>query len=358
MQNHNENIDILKGLACLMVVFIHSFNIFAYIGINNVDILQLIMSPVRMLTKLGVPIFFIVSGYLSKNTLKKMSYKDMVIRKAKILLIPYLLWNAIYMVFELLGYFILPDAFEDLTSITLGGILIKLLGIPFMEPPIYEPLWFVRTLFLIFLFLPLLIYITEKVMPQIVVMMILAVMFIQIPVLYNSGYFFNCSVPFFLIGLMYATYKEKVSNIFQKIYKYKHILLIVMVVLAYLDGYIYFLIKGRIHNFGITYHILDMITILIMTYIVYMIIIRKNLNNKLRQTFIFISGYSFMIYVLHGKILSILQVLSVKLIYQNYFIIILEFIVYPIIAIAISIAFAYIIKKYMKIFYNLLTGGR
>ena len=121
MQKRNENIDILKGLACLMVVFIHSFNLFAYIGRNDVDILQLIMSPVRMLTKLGVPIFFIVSGYLSKNTLKKMSYKDMVLKKIRTLLIPYILWNVIYMVFELVGYCVLPDSFEDLTSETLGG---------------------------------------------------------------------------------------------------------------------------------------------------------------------------------------------------------------------------------------------
>lgn len=195
-------------------------------------------------------------------------------------------------------------------------------------------------------------------MPQIVVVLILAVMFIQIPVLYNGGYFLNCSVPFFLIGLMYATYKEKIFNIFQKIHNYKYVIYIVIVVLAYLDGSMYFFNKGGIHNFGILYHILDMITILIMTYIVYMTVNQRKLSNKIGEALIYISGYSFMIYVMHGKIISILQLLSIKLIYQNCFIILLEFIVFPIIAIYISIIFAYLIKKYMKTVYYFITGGR
>lgn len=359
-KSHNANIDVLKGLACLCVVYIHSTNIFTYVGESKFAGLHLILSPLLVLANCGVPIFFIVSGYLSQNTLEKYGYKSMMLKKVRTLLIPYIIWNIFYMVIEYAGNLVLPGAFADLTKESVIGLLVTLFGIPFIKPPMYDPLWFIRSLFLIFLISPIINYIVRKVHWMISIVISILLMFFNIPIFYNNGFFVNRSVPFFIIGLLVAMNREKIHIFIVKIHKsVAGVIIVLTLMLTYLDGYIYNLMKQSTNNdLAFVYHILNMITICSMLCAIYILINLKKEDSKIIRLLIYVSEYSFMIYVLHGKIVTILQILSVKLITQNMFLMFFEILIFPVIAVSINIAIAYVCKRYLPKTYSIITGGR
>ena len=101
-----------------------------------------------------------------------------------------------------------------------------------------------------------------------------------------------------------------------------------------------------------------MITICSVLCVVYILINLKKENSKIIRLLIYVSEYSFMIYVLHGKIVTILQILSVKLIVQNMFLMFFEILIFPVIAVGINIAIAYMCKRYLPKTYSIIMGGR
>lgn len=60
-KKRNECLDILKAFSCIMIVYIHSLNLYSYVGKD----LQYVLFPINNILKCGVPIFFMISGYLS-----------------------------------------------------------------------------------------------------------------------------------------------------------------------------------------------------------------------------------------------------------------------------------------------------
>lgn len=57
----NRCIDILKAFSCIMIVYIHSLNLYSYAGKE----LPYVLFYLNNIVKCGVPIFFMISGYLS-----------------------------------------------------------------------------------------------------------------------------------------------------------------------------------------------------------------------------------------------------------------------------------------------------
>lgn len=145
----NKTIDAMKALSTIMVVYIHSHNIVNYAGMESRNtVIQL----VSVLTGAGVPAFFLISAYLMKKSAKP--YKENIKKKVKTLLLPYLLWILVYVMLEVVGNKVLPTAFSDVTKWSGVDWIKNLVGIPFVEPPIYSPLWFVRDLFVLNLIAP------------------------------------------------------------------------------------------------------------------------------------------------------------------------------------------------------------
>ena len=131
-----------------------------------------------ILARLAVPLFFIISGYLffrADFTLR--SYKEKLRKRARTILVPYVLWNVIAVI--TVGVkFILPGLNQNKTMPTIDWSLPAMLacfydksrGI-FQNPEgeistyIYPqdfPLWFVRDLMLMFILAPLLYWMLKK----------------------------------------------------------------------------------------------------------------------------------------------------------------------------------------------------
>ena len=88
--NKDGKIQILRGLAIISVVIIHTYPV----GIFGVFL--------RPFVNYAVALFIFLSGYLTKTDIP--SYKTTIFKRVKKVVIPYLLWSVIYMI---------PQGFEN-----------------------------------------------------------------------------------------------------------------------------------------------------------------------------------------------------------------------------------------------------
>ena len=135
MKERYEELDLMKGIAIILVFLYHSLQLGRsnFINLNNLTEIIFINAYYFMM-----PLFFIISGFLS-NSGKEYSLKKYYISKSKRLLIPYLFINLID--------FIPRTLFPQLVNSKFGGI---------KEVLFYgtKITWFVYTLFIIFLIFP------------------------------------------------------------------------------------------------------------------------------------------------------------------------------------------------------------
>lgn len=135
MKERYKELDIMKGIAIILVFLFHSLQIGknSFISLNILTKIIAINAHYFMM-----PLFFVISGFLN-NSRKEYSLKKYYIGKLKRLLVPYLFIN--------LADFIPRTLFPNLVNSKFGGI---------KEVLFYgtKITWFVYTLFIIFLIFP------------------------------------------------------------------------------------------------------------------------------------------------------------------------------------------------------------
>lgn len=135
MKERYRELDLMKGMAIILVFLFHSLQVgkYSFIGLNNLTKIIFINAHYFMM-----PLFFIISGFLS-NSGKEYSLKKYYIGKLKRLGIPYLFINLVD--------FIPRTLFPNLVNSKFGGI---------KEVLFYgtKITWFLYTLFIIFLIFP------------------------------------------------------------------------------------------------------------------------------------------------------------------------------------------------------------
>lgn len=111
MRRYNS-ITITKVLATVFVVYCHGKNIFGYGNVESPKYLY----PIFSLMGTAVPLFMAISGFLMFK--KSTTFKENIKNRAKRLLVPFLIWNTIYVCIELTGHKLIPSYFS---SIKWGG---------------------------------------------------------------------------------------------------------------------------------------------------------------------------------------------------------------------------------------------
>ena len=156
----SKAIDMLRLPCAVLVVFIHVFSLYPGGGISRIIISQGV-------ARVAVPVFFLTSGYLFFNGIEKWSwslYGNKLTKRIKTLILPYLLWNTIFIIwFCLTLYASNGDFFTEIIE-KRGGFLmywncnrfdynpsINILGWQMWNGafPINYPLWFIRDLIVI-----------------------------------------------------------------------------------------------------------------------------------------------------------------------------------------------------------------
>lgn len=326
----NKTIDEMKTLSTIMVVYIHSHNIVNYVGMEDRNaVIQLI----SVLASAGVPAFFLVSAYLMSKSTK--SYKEIIKKKVETLLLPYLLWILIYVMLEATGNKLLSTAFSDVTKWSGLDWIENLIGIPFIKPPIYSPLWFVRDLFILNMVAPIFKLVIKKIPYYVTLIIIGGGWYLPLP-----GYF-RQAICFFMLGLFMGTIKVK--NI--RAYKSKE--LITILIASDILGIVilpdsYFIARTKV---------------LMATGLLYLVcrFVRGNRGCKWLQL---IRTYSFWIYATHGKLLSIMQIVSRKVLTQSDTIVFVEFLVLPVVVISLCVMLGIVVQRLCPRIYLALTGGR
>jgi len=199
----NNNIDALKFICSLMVIFIHS----EYTGVK-------IYENIAALCRIAVPIFFIISGFFYRRIID--NEKDLKqIKKIIALIISY---SIVYYGLNCLlqGY----DIFEYFNTFDLKT-LIKLLL--FNVNPLNAALWYLNA----YLYVLIIAYIvkklglldlTSKICPFILIITISICEFptiffgkVYANYIYRNFIFFG--LPFFFIGYLIRQNKEKLMNL-------------------------------------------------------------------------------------------------------------------------------------------------
>ena len=190
---------------------------------------------------LAVPLFFLMSGYLffKEGYLDCESYKKKLARRVQTVLIPYLLWNVVYLVILGLMQLIKPDTlfilhkhiaefrwqdflwiFWDISQIT--GLVDD------QRACLVGAFWFLQCLFVLFLVSPI-IYIVIKYLRHLTLLLIGVFYFTDlIPIL--PGIHYN-AITFYMLGAYLSIMRIDFMGIVKRIPVYVDLLMIMIAVL-------------------------------------------------------------------------------------------------------------------------------
>lgn len=284
MSTRYEKFDILRGFAIIGVVLIHITAPLATEG-------KVLAVLVNQISRFAVPVFFFLSGWgltIAESYAKSDGYWDFL--KARFLSVfpQYIVWNFIYL------------AYSDVWSSQNLMEVLKafLLGI------IYNHLYFVPVILVLYVFYPLLLKVANKfgVLLSLFITMIsqLSDVWIQHEYFYMNKNILNW-IFYFIFGMWFAkNFKDKV----QHLQKYKFFIWIGLVLSMSLVLLTPFLV-GDLFDFNLVLASTRPTVIFYSTMLVLLMIVTPFNHQKLNKALLKLSKYSFYIYLSHYLFLSI-----------------------------------------------------
>lgn len=320
----------LYFMLTLMIIGIHSLKIEEYTSVSIYA--KTFYDLMMIIFNMGVPTFFFLSAILlySKNKLPK--YSELIKKKTKTLLIPYLLWNLIAFPLKIFKMFLNGESINYSFIDIIKGIITSNWN---------TVLWFVGILYIYVLLYPIIKkIISKKILPFVLIIAVLIINFIIGP---TSGYS-TCRywLPVYLLGA-YLGYNKKNLILNRKKYFKNNIFYLlvavfqfILIILAHLNSYCLYVCRTIS---PLTYWILSDI-----------FLNTKKVYWYEKQTFFYYSAQLFIanyIFIIYEKIFG-----------NGNISLIAGIVVLPIIILMFLIAGAYILNRYFNRIYNLLTGNR
>lgn len=316
---------------------------------------------------LGVPLFYMIAGYLFfyKKGFSLSIYKQKLKSRLHTLLIPYLLWNTLAIVLVAIRFLpvfssILPGMDNIRLNLSFSGLIHTYYdnfhqeGL-FIYPeasskltimPIDGPLWFVRDLMVMVVVSPILYWLIKQ-LKAYAVLLWAVVIFVFVPLFMEGGYFASLlsSTFYFLWGAYYSITQK---NLVVEMRRFKYVpYLYVPILLA--DTVTTGTVGSILHYGGVP---LGAIAAIVVTS--YLMEAGKIRLNKL------LSESSFFVFAMHMLIMwEVAKVVFVLLhIPDNPFALLAFYFFIVTITILICLGSYVLLKKYMPSVCKLLTGGR
>lgn len=287
----SEAIEALRFPLIVLVVFIHVLPQ-VYIPLDftlTPNSIYLLVSELlsHNIGAIAVPCFFLISGYYFFVKMQKSSkrfYVNQVTKRIRTILLPFVLWNLIYVLVILSKNYVFNKvglAFDIEYETVQSSSLYRL----FWSGPVNYPLWYLRDLICMVLLAPMFYFFLRY----------LGVWGLLILMIWNlSDYTFGIpgfttiSFLYFGFGAYFAIYKK---NILETFLPYRQVIFIITLVLlgvsTYLNGREYHLELLKIFTiFGVVSSIL--LTDLIIRY-----------NDKVKRRLLKLSSVVFFVYVTH-----------------------------------------------------------
>lgn len=341
---NSKKIAILNAVAIVLVLLLHSYFLEAaeYSIAYNVQL----FTGTNGISGVAVPLFYFISGILFYKSINHIKDCVLGIRKRfKTLLVPYVIWNVVFV-----GWYLFLSIIPGVSGFVNSDILnhfslnkpIASLSYLLIEPAGFH-LWFLRDLISYILMTPL-IYIVCKRFPIIAFCMILIIF----------GWINRCGVTYFTAGAIVSIHLG--LDFFEKgVFKNKgfrlFLLLLflskcIMTVLPTCNSILYNPYFQQIANLA---------GILAIWKIYDKVLVE---NSRMSNVLLFVSKYSFFIYLFHEPVFNIIKKLSLWIIGRSEGALIALYFVNPILMMAFAIGVAWIMKKYIPIVYSITTGGR
>lgn len=301
-------IDNLRFPMAVMVVAIHCY----YFNTQNINVLYGKMGGVIewiinicsiVLTDCAVPLFFVISGYLfflrQDGELTWVQYKSKMLKKCKTLLLPFFIWN-------ILGALSYPVRFIDATwGEKILGFWSQRMEWGSWAGPWDGPLWFLRDLFVVMLFSPVIYKIIRKIGIWFIVIMVIPLTFMDNASLFPG--FSGIALLWFSLG-SFLSIKKPVS--------FGKTPMGIVVALAAVFFACRLLVMDDVIN-GIWEKILNMAWILVsMAFYFRMACLMAERNVRASETLKRLGASSFVIFAMHslinGRISSVLLYITGK----------------------------------------------
>ena len=347
-EEESRRISILKVWLSVMVVFIHLENEISMVGSSAMtlpgwlDTLEFMIS--RAIARCAIPAFFFLSAYLLYR--KPFSWKQNIRKKIRSLLIPYLILNTFWILVFFAGQHIpfLSSYFSrEETMVGNWGIL-DWIGAYFGSLsndwcPLLYPLWFLRNLFILNLLAPAFKWFVRKTgwWPLI--------LFIPVWLLPENNNI-ALSFCFWGMGCCFACRKIPLSSLDR--YRKVAVIYPVLIVLVCL-------LRKQLGEIGprILYH-LCMLTGMFFWYTC----ATKIREGKIRKVLLFVSKYSFCIYLFHEMNLTILRKVFAKVLPETAFFQVIQYFGPVVVALAGCLLLSWLLDRYMPRFYKIISGNR
>ena len=154
-------LSFLKLISIVAVVYLHMYTSSIRNRGNDIELsifyfTFVVEKCIHNITAFAVPLFFCISGFLFFVKDYNAGYKNFLWKKTKGVLFPYLLWNTICIFYlfllehlPVLGEFFVK-AFPEISSWGLTDWIHAFIGFEKGWFPVLYPLWFLQTLYLVF----------------------------------------------------------------------------------------------------------------------------------------------------------------------------------------------------------------
>lgn len=347
----SDKIKSASLILMIMVVFLHSYNIdikqggkglFFEKGFNW--IIQNFIS--NGVTRIAVPIFFIISGYLfiSKANFDFQDYKIKVSKRFKTLVIPYLCWT----LFGLLFYFILqsiPASQGFFTKKLIKDYNFSEWVNAIIKEPIPYQLWFLKDLIVIVFLSPIIHFLIKKL--NIIFLLIIFSFWI-----FNQDTVFLTSeaLLFFSIGIYVQHFNKEIISKSNKYTQYLAIIWLLLLLIKTALGF---------YNFPLLAQQLFLKAAILIGIVAFWNLIDnkfylKNIDTQIKN----ITRFAFFIYVFHEPFLTIIKKAMFSQLSKTPNSYLLVYLSAPIIIIIISVLVGVFLKKKTVFIYKIITGNR
>lgn len=340
----SDKIKLLSFVLILIIVLLHSQMINISTG-KNLYIQQYFNLG---FTRIGVPMFFMISGFLffqnANDKLDTLFWKHKILSRVKSLLIPFILWTLIGICFVRVVLPI-PTFTSYFDNISIEKSFIYDFFYSFINPyKVVYQLWFVRDLFVMVLLSPL-IYIMVKRIPVIYFLLL------EIFYMYFLSVINVSSIMSFSIGVLIALYYK---NILYKSVDSKTTVVLVILWLLLCGIIVYLEPMLNIYQFVYFQQFIIYIGI-ISVWLIYDKVY-KYIPEKIFKSSIL--TMSFWIFLTHEPVLTVIKKLMLKFIGNDNSSIFFIYMIAPIITVLFVLLIGILMRKYLKTVYSILVGGR
>lgn len=353
----SDKLRVLSFILMILVVLLHSYKPVINFNSESLDLrsgfsffFQLFFS--EGIARIAVPLFFFISGYLFFLKLNGnaagflLKYR----KRAKSLVLPYLLWSAwglvFYMILQLVprsGHFFTGEFIANYSTV-------KLLNTLFLNPIPYQ-LWFLRDLIVLVAIAPLIYWILKY--SGTMVILLLFIIWLGL-FEFNFVIFRNESIFFFCLGASICITKSTIllKKLDQAQYLAATFLWITTVALKTILIY-----QGSGQTIVIVQlGKLSILTGLIAIWSLYDMIMKN--KKQPGNTLFGLSAFTFFIFGFHEPMLTLIQKGMFHIMGATEITATVNYIMAPAITVLIGILSGRFLKSHIPRFYGLITGGR